>query len=85
MKEVDTKELSLALKGSSEEVKAKFFNNMSSRASEMISEEMEFMGPVRVKDVEECQQKIVNVIRKLEDEGEIIVSGRGGEGDDIVV
>jgi len=84
MKEVDTKELSLALKGSSEEVQAKFFKNMSSRASEMISEEMSFMGPVRLKDVEECQQRIVDIIRRLEDDGEIIISGRGGS-DEVVV
>ncbi len=84
MKEVDTKELSLALKGSSEEVQIKFFKNMSSRASEMIKEEMEFMGPVRLKDVEECQQRIVDVIRRLEDDGEIIISGRGGS-DEVVV
>ena len=84
LKEVDTKELSLALKGSSEEVQNKFFKNMSSRASEMIKEEMEYMGPVRLKDVEECQQRIVDVIRRLEDDGEIIISGRGGS-DDVVV
>ncbi|MFH0920771.1 MAG: flagellar motor switch protein FliG [Fibrobacterota bacterium] len=84
LKEVDTKELSLALKGSSEEVQSKFFKNMSSRASEMIKEEMEYMGPVRLKDVEECQQRIVDVIRRLEDDGEIIISGRGGS-DDVVV
>ncbi|MBL8028502.1 MAG: flagellar motor switch protein FliG [Fibrobacteres bacterium] len=84
LKEIDTKELSLALKGSSEEVQAKFFRNMSSRAAEMIKEEMEFMGPVRLKDVEECQQRIVDVVRRLEDDGEIVISGRGGS-DDVVV
>jgi flagellar motor switch protein FliG len=84
LKEVDTKELGLALKGANEEVQAKFFKNMSQRAADMIREEMEFMGPVRLKDVEECQQRIVDVIRRLEDDGEIIISGRGGE-DEIVV
>ncbi|OGJ86637.1 MAG: flagellar motor switch protein FliG [Candidatus Raymondbacteria bacterium RifOxyA12_full_50_37] len=84
LKEVDTKELSLALKGANEDVQNKFFKNMSSRAAEMIKEEMEYMGPVRLKDVEECQQRIVDVIRKLEDDGEIVISGRGGE-DDVVV
>jgi flagellar motor switch protein FliG len=84
LKEIDTKELSLALKGSSEEVQGKFFRNMSSRAAEMIKEEMEFMGPVRLKDVEECQQRIVDVVRRLEDDGEIVISGRGGS-DDVVV
>ena len=59
------------------------FNNMSKRLAEMIREDMEFMGPVRMKDVEEAQQKIVNIIRKLEDSAEIVIS-RGG-GDEIVV
>ncbi len=84
MKEVDTKELSLALKGASEQVQAKFFGNMSSRAAEGVREDMEYMGPVRLKDVEEAQQKIVDVIRRLEEDGEIIISGRGGS-DEIVV
>ncbi|MFW5959611.1 MAG: flagellar motor switch protein FliG, partial [Chitinivibrionales bacterium] len=84
LKEIDTKELSTALKGASEELQDKFFRNMSSRASEMIKEEMEFMGPVRLKDVEEIQQRVVDVIRKLEEDGEIIISGRGGEEDVIV-
>ena len=59
------------------------FNNLSKRLATMIKEDMEFMGPVRMKDVEEAQQKIVNIIRKLEDSAEIIIS-RGG-GDEIVV
>jgi len=75
--------LTLALKGASEEVKKRIFDNMSKRQSEMIKEDMEYMGPVRLKDVEEAQQKIVNIIRKLEDAGEIIIS-RGG-GDEIIV
>lgn len=81
--EVDNNQLALALKGSTEEVQAHIYNNMSKRLSEMIKEDIEYMGPVRLKDVEEAQQKIVNVIRKLEDAGEIIIS-RGG-GDEIVV
>jgi flagellar motor switch protein FliG len=84
LKEVDTKELSMALKGASEQLQEKFFRNMSSRAAEMIREDMEFMGPIRLKDVEEVQQRIVDVIRRLEEDGEIIISGRGGE-EDIVV
>ena len=79
MKEVDTKELGLALKGAPENVGEKFFKNMSQRAGEMIRDDMQFMGPVRLKDVEEAQQKIVDVVRKLEDDGEIIISGRGGD------
>lgn len=81
--EVDNSQLALALKGATEEVQNLIYNNMSKRLSEMIKEDLEYMGPVRLKDVEEAQQKIVNVIRKLEDAGEIIIS-RGG-GDEIVV
>jgi flagellar motor switch protein FliG len=84
LKEIDTKELSMALKGASDGLQEKFFRNMSSRASEMIREEMEYMGPIRLKDVEEVQQRIVDVIRRLEEDGEIIISGRGGE-EEIVV
>ena len=83
LREVDNNELATALKGSNEEVQSVIFNNLSKRLAAMIREDMEFMGPVRLKDVEEAQQKIVNVIRKLEDTGEIIIS-RGG-GDEIVV
>ena len=83
LREVDNNELATALKGSNEEVQSAIFNNLSKRLAAMIREDMEFMGPVRLKDVEEAQQKIVNVIRKLEDTGEIIIS-RGG-GDEIVV
>ena len=84
LKEIDTKDLSMALKGASEELQEKFFRNMSSRAAEMIKEDMEYMGPIRLKDVEEVQQRIVDIVRRLEEEGEIIISGRGGE-EDIVV
>jgi len=74
LREVDTKELSLALKGVSEEVSQKIFKNMSKRAAAMLQEDMEYMGPVRLKDVEAAQQRIVNVIRALEDAGEIIIA-----------
>jgi flagellar motor switch protein FliG len=84
LKEIDTKELAMALKGASEELQTKFFRNMSSRAAEMIKEDMEYMGPVRLKDVEEVQQRIVDVIRRLEEDGEIVISGRGGD-EEIVV
>ncbi len=84
MKEVDTKDLALALKGATEQVQTKFLTNMSSRASEAIKEDMAYMGPVRLKDVEEVQQKIVDIVRRLEEDGEIIISGRGGE-DDVIV
>ena len=83
LREVDMKELSLALKGATEELKAKFFKNMSKRAAEMLQEDMDYMGPVRVKDVEEAQQKVVNVVRGLEEQGEIVIAS-GGD-DDLVV
>jgi len=77
LREVETKDLALALKGSSEEVMNKILSNMSSRAATMLKEDMQFMGPVRLREVEEAQQKIVKVIRKLEEAGVIVVS-RGG-------
>ena len=83
LRDVDNSDLALALKGATEEVQNIILNNLSSRLAVMIKEDMEFMGPVRMKDVEEAQQKIVNIIRKLEDSAEIIIS-RGG-GDEIVV
>jgi flagellar motor switch protein FliG len=83
MHEVDNNEIAVALKNANEDVQAAIFNNMSKRLAQMIKEDMEFMGPVRMKDVEEAQQKIVNIIRKLEDSGEIIIA-RGG-GDELVV
>jgi flagellar motor switch protein FliG len=83
LREIDNNQMAIALKGSKEEVQSKIFSNMSKRMQEMIKEDIEFMGPVRLKDVEEAQQKIVNVIRKLEESGEIVIS-RGG-GDEIVV
>lgn len=83
LREVETKDLALALKGASEEVSIKVKRNMSKRAAEMLKEDIEFMGPVRLRDVEEAQQRIVNIIRKLEEAGEIIVA-RGG-GDEIIV
>ena len=83
LREVDNNELAVALKGSTEEVQNVIFNNLSQRLSTMIKEDMDYMGPIRMKDVEEAQQKIVNIIRKLEDSSEIIIS-RGG-GDEIVI
>ena len=83
LRDVDNNDLAIACKGSTEEVQNAIFSNMSKRLAEMIREDMEFMGPVRMKDVEEAQQKIVNIIRKLEDSGEIVIS-RGGV-DEIVV
>ena len=83
LRDVDNNDLAIALKSTNEQVQSAIFNNMSKRLAVMIKEDMEFMGPVRMKDVEEAQQKIVNIIRKLEDAGEIVIS-RGG-GDEIIV
>ncbi len=83
LRDVDNNDLAISLKSANEQVQNAIFNNLSKRLAVMIKEDMEFMGPVRMKDVEDAQQKIVNIIRKLEDAGEIVIS-RGG-GDDIVV
>ncbi len=83
LRDVDNNDLGVALKAANEEVQNVIFKNMSKRLAAMIKEDMEFMGPVRMKDVEEAQQKIVGIIRKLEDSAEIVIS-RGG-GDEIVV
>jgi flagellar motor switch protein FliG len=79
LKEIDNDELALALKTASPELRDKIFKNMSDRAAQLIKEDMEYMGPVRVSDVEGAQQRIVDVVRRLEDAGEIIIAGRGGE------
>ena len=82
IREIDNSQWAIALKGASEEVKKAIFSNMSKRLVEMIKEDIEFMGPVRIRDIEEAQQNIVNVIRKLEEDGEIITP-RGG--DEVIV
>jgi flagellar motor switch protein FliG len=84
LKEVETSDLVLALRTATDDLKEKIFSNMSDRAVTMIREEMEYMGPVRLSDVEMAQQKIVDVVRRLEDAGEIIIAGRGGEKELIV-
>ena len=73
----------MALKGASDDVKNRIFKNVSRRAGEMLRENMEYMGPVRLREVEEAQQRVVEVIRRLDESGEIIIS-RGGE-DAIVI
>jgi flagellar motor switch protein FliG len=83
LREVDTQELSKALKSVDSEVQDKIFRNMSKRAASLLKEDMEFMGPTRRKDVEEAQQKIVAVIRKLEEAGEVVIA-RSGEEDVLV-
>ncbi|EKD27764.1 MAG: hypothetical protein ACD_79C00585G0002 [uncultured bacterium] len=84
LKEIDTSELALALKSASEEVQNKVFANISKRAAELIKEEIEYMGPVRLRDVEEAQQRIVNIVRRLEEEGEVVIAGRGGASEQFV-
>jgi len=79
LKRVDKKSLAMALKGSNDELRTKFFRNMSQRAAEMLKEEMEYLGPIRVKEVEKAQHEIVEVVRNLEEEGVIVIGGAGGE------
>ena len=83
MRHVDTSDLAKALKAVDPEVQDKIYRNMSKRAAQMLKEDMEYMGLIRLKDVEEAQQKIVNIIRKLEEQGEIVLS-RNAE-DEIIV
>ncbi|UFU01023.1 flagellar motor switch protein FliG [Radiobacillus kanasensis] len=83
IRDVENDDLRLSLKVASEEVREVLFKNMSTRMAETFKEEMEFMGPVRLRDVEEAQSRIVSVIRRLEEVGEIVIA-RGG-GDDIIV
>jgi flagellar motor switch protein FliG len=79
LKHVDKKDLILALKGASDELKDKFFGNMSSRAADTLKEELEFLGAVKVRDVEKAQKVIVDVVRKLDEEGVISIGGGGEE------
>jgi flagellar motor switch protein FliG len=78
LREVDKKELALSLKVVDEKLKQKIFQNMSERARELLQEELQYMGPVRLKEVETAQTRIVEVVKQLEDQGEIVVAGRGG-------
>ncbi|MBC7187195.1 MAG: flagellar motor switch protein FliG [Calditrichaeota bacterium] len=84
LREVQTHQLALALKSTTPEVKRRIFQNMSERAQAMIEEEIQFMGPVRLSEVEKAQKAIVDIIRKLDEEGEIIITGRG-EKEEIIV
>ena len=83
LREINNADLAVALKMATEDVQRTIFSNISKRLQDMIKDDMDVMGPVRVRDVEEAQQRIVNVIRKLEDSGEIVVAR--GEGDDLIV
>jgi len=84
LKEVENSELALALKTASPGLKDKIFKNMSERAGSLIKEDMEYMGPVKISDVETAQQRVVDIVRRLEDAGEVVVEGRGGESDILV-
>jgi len=79
LKETNTQDLALALKAASDELKMKFFKNMSSRAAEMLQEELETMGPVRLRDVEAAQQKIIQIAKRLESEGQLVLAGKSSE------
>jgi flagellar motor switch protein FliG len=83
LKDVDSRDLAVALKLSSEEVKSKVFSNLSQRAAEMLKDELEFLGPVRLKNVEDAQRRIVEAVRKLDEAGEIHIS-RGGKGEELI-
>lgn len=78
LKEVENNQWAIALKGASDEIRQKIFGNLSQRAAETLKEEMEFLGPIRLSDVEGVQQQIVDIVRRLEDAGEIVVAGGGG-------
>jgi flagellar motor switch protein FliG len=84
LKEIENSDLSLALKTASEPLKEKIFKNMSERAAALIKEDMQYMGPVKVSDVESAQQRVVDIVRRLEESGDVVVEGRGGETDQMV-
>ena len=84
LREVDTKDLAMSLKGTKDDVKEKIFKNMSERAQGMLREEMEYMGPVRAREVQEIQTKIVGIIRTLEVAGEIVISRGEGSEDELI-
>ena len=79
LREVDKKDLAMSMKVSEDKLKQKIFSNMSERAQELLKEELQYMGPVRLKDVEMAQTRIVEIVKQLEDQGEIVVAGRGGK------
>ncbi len=78
LREVDKNDLALSLKIADEKLKDKIFNNMSERAKELLKEELSYLGPVRLKEVEAAQTRVVEIVKQLEDQGEIVVAGRGG-------
>lgn len=84
LKEVENDELALALKTASQELQEKIYKNMSERAAQLIKEDIQFMGPVKVSDVEAAQQRIVDIVRRLEEAGEVVIQGRGGDSELLV-
>jgi len=78
LREVDKKELALSLKVCDEKLKEKILQNMSERARDLLKEELQYMGPVRLKEVEAAQTRIVDIVKQLEDQGELVIAGRGG-------
>ena len=78
IKEVEQPDLLMALKGANDAVKEKVFRNISKRQADTIQDELSFMGPVKASTVQEAQQKVVNVIRKLDEEGKVLIQGKGG-------
>lgn len=85
LKEVDRKDLALSLKVAEERVQEKVFGNMSERAADLLKEELQFMGPVKLKEVEAAQGRIVDVIKKLEEQEEVTISFRGGGSEEVYV
>jgi flagellar motor switch protein FliG len=83
LREIDNKELALALKAASDELKQHIMSNMSERAAETLREEIEYMGPVRVRDVEAAHTRIIETVRRLEEAGELVIAGKAAE-DDII-
>ena len=84
LKEIENDELALALKTASQDLQDKIFKNMSERAAQLVREDIQFMDPVKVSDVEAAQQRIVDVVRRLEEAGEVVIQGRGGDAELIV-
>jgi len=84
LKEVENSELALALKTASEDLRSKIFKNMSERAAALIREDMQYMGPVKVSDVESAQQRVVDIVRRLEETGEVVIEGKGGDAELLV-
>jgi flagellar motor switch protein FliG len=84
LKEIETQDLAIALKAASDEVKEKIFSNMSKRAASGLKEELEYLGPMRLSEVEAMQQRIADTVRRLEMEGSIVIAGRGGAAAEIV-